>query len=120
MTSPKVKRVTRRPHTVSSWRLLLRALSYHRGQTIAVFLVTALITGGAVFAPWYARMVDDTAVPAAVSTADAEMYDVSVGDLVPEVNSAYNAVDLRVTGIYDVADTSEPYWFDVLPTERSG
>ena len=52
--------MTRRQHTVSSWRLLLRALSYHRGQTIAVTLVTALITAGAVFAPWYTRMVDDT------------------------------------------------------------
>jgi len=201
--------VTRRPHTVSSWRLLLRALSYHRGQTIAVALVTALITAGAVFAPWYTQMVDDTvtrdafavgepgstlrltgpddaelremlpagtdelfdapvagrhadllwqstnhdrpveggmiwrqdicehivmvegtcpgppstddkAVPAAVSVADAEMYEVSVGDVLPEVNSAYNAVDFRVTGIYDVPDTSEPYWFEVIPTGRSG
>ncbi len=182
--------MTRRQHSVSSWRLLLRALSYHRGQTIAVALVTALITAGAVFAPWYTQMVDDTvtqrrvrggraraplsgspgpttpqlremlpagtdelfeepvagrhadllwqstnhdrpveggliwrqdicdhielvegscpeppstddkAVPAAVSEADAEMYDVSVGDVLPEVSSAYNAVDFEVTGIY--------------------
>ena len=201
--------MTRRQHSVSSWRLLLRALSYHRGQTIAVALVTALITAGAVFAPWYTQMVDDTvtqdafgvgepgstlrltgpddaqllemlpagtdelfeepvvgrhadvlwqstnhdrpveggliwrqdicdhielvegscpeppstdakAVPAAVSEADAEMYDVSVGDVLPEVNSAYNAVDFEVTGIYRVTDASDPYWFDVLPTGRSG
>ncbi|HWM02341.1 MAG TPA: FtsX-like permease family protein, partial [Actinophytocola sp.] len=201
--------MTRRQHSVSSWRLLFRALSYHRGQTIAVALVTALITAGAVFAPWYTRMVDDTVtrdafavgepgstlrltgpddaellemlppgtdelfdepvagrhadlnwqstnhdrpveggmiwrqdicdhivisdgscpeppstdstrVPAAVSEADAEMYDVSVGDVLPEVNSAFKAVELEVTGIYRVPDTTDPYWFEVLPTGRSG
>ena len=201
--------MTRRQHSVSSWRLLLRALSYHRGQTIAVALVTALITAGAVFAPWYTRMVDDTvtqdafavgeagstlrltgpddaellemlpagtdelfdepvagrhadvlwqatnrnrpveggmiwrqdicehlvfvdgscppppssdatAVPAAVSEADAELYEVSVGDVLPELNSAYNAVEFEVTGIYQLEDAGDPYWFDVLPTQRSG
>lgn len=201
--------MTRRQHSVSSWRLILRALSYHRGQTIAVALVTALITAGAVFAPWYTRMVDDTVtqdafavgetgstlrltgpddaqllemlpagtdelfdepvagrhadllwqatnrdrpveggmiwrqdfcehivisegscpeppasdaktVPVAVSEADAELYEVSVGDVLPEVNSAYNAVELEVTGIYTIPDTGDPYWFDVLPTGRSG
>jgi hypothetical protein len=194
---------------VSSWRLLLRVLSYHRGQTIAVALVTALITAGAVFAPWYTRMVDDTVtrqafelgepgstlrltgpdgaqleqilppgagelfqvpiagrhadvlwqatnhtrpveggmvwrddicdhvvlsegtcpqppssddtrVPVAVSEADAEMYDVGVGDVLPEQNSAYRAVEFEVSGIYRLRDPEEPYWFDVLPTERSG
>ncbi len=59
-------------------------------------------------------------MPAAVSEADAEMYDVSVGDVLPEVNSAYNAVDFRVTGIYRLQDPTDPYWFDVLPTGRSG
>ena len=201
--------MTRRQHSVSSWRLLLRALSYHRGQTIAVALVTALITAGAVFAPWYTQMVDDTVtqdafgvgetgstlrltgpddaellamlpestdtyfdapvtgrhadllwqssniarpteggliwrqdicdhiellegscpeppatddtqVSAAVSEADAEMYDVSVGDVLPEVSSAYNAVDFQVTGIYRLQDPTDPYWFDVLPIGRSG
>ena len=202
--------MTRRQHSVSSWRLLLRALSYHRGQTIAVALVTALITAGAVFAPWYTQMVDDTvtqdafavgepgstlrltgpddaqllddaarghrrairragrraarrhalavdqpqpprrgrndlaarhlrpprvhsraacpeppstdakAVPAAVSEADAKMYNVSVGDVLPELNSAYSAVDFEVTGIYRLQDPGDPYWFEVLPDRALG
>jgi ABC-type lipoprotein release transport system permease subunit len=202
-------RVSRHPHTASWWRLLLRALSYHRGQTIAVALVTALITAGAVFAPWYARMVDDTVtrdafavgepgstlrltgsetveldellpvgteqlfedpiagrtadiqwqstnhtrpveggmmwradicdhlvliegscpeppeadatrVPIAVSEADAEMYDVEVGDTLPEQNSVYRPVEFEVTGVYELEDETDPYWFEVVPTGRSG
>ena len=58
--------------------------------------------------------------PAAVSEADAEMYEVSVGDVLPEVNSAYNAVDFRVTGIYDIPDPTEPYWFDMQPDRSLG
>ena len=63
---------------------------------------------------------DDTAVAAAVSEADAEMYEVSVGDVLPEVNSAYNAVDFEVTGIYRLQDPTRALLVRHLPTGRSG
>ncbi|MEO9325790.1 FtsX-like permease family protein [Nocardioides sp. C4-1] len=204
---------TRRAGALSSWQLLLRALAYHRGQSIAVVVLTALITAGAVLAPWYVRMVVDSAtarsfavgepsttislsragdpvdgslddvvpddlaallsdpisgldtavewtsplwikpiagglvsrddicerlelvagtcfgsatsdavgvVTVAISEADAEMYELEVGDVLPEVASTFPGGAFEVVGIYRPVDADDPYWFGNPPTGRSG
>ncbi|GAB2860739.1 hypothetical protein GCM10027026_08240 [Myroides odoratimimus subsp. xuanwuensis] len=63
---------------------------------------------------------DSTRVEVAVSAFDAERYDVGVGDLVGETGSLTEAVIFEIVGVYDVPEPGAPYWFGVIPTERSG
>lgn len=62
----------------------------------------------------------DRAGEVAVSEADAELYALRPGVVVPEVSIRYDGADLTVTGVYRLADPADPFWFGTLPTGRSG
>lgn len=76
-------------------------------------------TGGAQEGRGDGTLPDGT-VPVAVSGDDAERYELSPGDVLPEVDTTDEPVDYTVVGVYSLRDPTDPYWFEVLPTGRSG
>jgi putative ABC transport system permease protein len=56
----------------------------------------------------------------AVSSADAELYRIRPGMVLPETSSRVEGITYSVTGVYRLRDPDDPYWFGTVPTRRSG
>lgn len=62
----------------------------------------------------------ETAGEVAVSEADATLYGLRPGTLLPDASIRRPDARFTVTGTYRVADEEASYWFGTLPTGRSG